>query len=382
MIRVGIPRGLLYYSYFPLWRVFFTEMGAEVVVSPETNKTILDAGLRSALDEACLPVKLFFGHVLALVGSVDYLLVPRLISVEPKAYICPKFMGLPDMLRARIPDLPPLIDVEVDFSHARRPRGAVRRRAAPCGNWERVLSSMGRLFDGDRRLIGQACRSAQAAQSLFQERLEKGWLLPEALYGRAPSSSPASGLPARTCTPPSSSLAESPAALRILQAERRPEAGVESLNIALLGHAYNIYDGYISMNLIERLKALGARVATADLVPQAVIDEQAGTLPKKLFWTLGKKMIGAALSFCDSGQFDGMIYLSSFGCGPESLVGELLARWAKRSGGIPFMLLTIDEHTGAAGLVTRLEAFTDMLKRRNQEPGARSQALRSAWPDG
>jgi predicted nucleotide-binding protein (sugar kinase/HSP70/actin superfamily) len=66
MIRVGIPRGLLYYSYFPLWRAFFTEMGAEIVLSPETNKAVLDAGLRSALDETCLPVKLFFGHVLAL----------------------------------------------------------------------------------------------------------------------------------------------------------------------------------------------------------------------------------------------------------------------------------------------------------------------------
>ena len=172
MIKVGIPRSLLYYSYFPLWRAFFTEMGAEVVVSPETNKAILDAGLRSALDETCLPVKLFFGHVLALTGSVDYLLVPRLISVEPKAYICPKFMGLPDMLRARIPNLPPLIDVAVDFS-----RGT--------GNWENVLSSMGRLLAGDRRLIRQACRSAQAAQSLFQEQLEKGWLLPEALNGAA-----------------------------------------------------------------------------------------------------------------------------------------------------------------------------------------------------
>jgi predicted nucleotide-binding protein (sugar kinase/HSP70/actin superfamily) len=302
-------------------------MGAEVVVSPETNKAILDAGLRSALDETCLPVKLFFGHVLALTGSVDYLLVPRLISVEPKAYICPKFMGLPDMLRARIPNLPPLIDVAVDFS-----RGT--------GNWENVLSSMGRLLAGDRRLIRQACRSAQAAQSLFQEQLEKGWLLPEALNGAAGE--------------------------RGTERPAPPSPGSGRLSIALLGHDYNIYDEYISMNLIKRLRSMGARVATADQVPQAVIDEQAGTLPKKLFWTLGKKMIGAAFAFCDSGQFDGIIYVSSFGCGPESLVGELLARWVKRRRGIPFMLLTIDEHSGAAGLVTRLEAFTDMLLRREK----------------
>ena len=310
MIRVGIPRGLLYYSYFPLWRAFFNELDARVVVSPKTNKAILDAGLRSALDEACLPVKLFFGHVLELAGSVDYLFVPRLISVEPRAYICPKFMGLPDMLRARIPNLPPLIDVAVDFSRGN-------------GSWERVLESVGRLFAGDRRLIRQACRVALTAQHLFQEQLERGRLLPDVLDEIA-------GAPGAETIPPAT--------------------GAGRLNIALLGHDYNIYDDYINMNLIQRLRSLGARVFTADMVPREVIDERAGTLPKKLFWTLGKKMVGAAFAFYDSKQFDGMIYLSSFGCGPESLVGELLARWARRRRDTPFMLLTIDEHSGAAGL--------------------------------
>ena len=330
MIKIGIPRGLLYYSYFPLWRAFFTELGAGIVVSPKTNKAILDAGLRSALDETCLPVKLFFGHVLELAGSVDYLFVPRLISVEPRAYICPKFMGLPDMLRARIPNLPPLIDVAVDFSRGN-------------GSWEKVLESVGRLFAGDRHLIRQACRDALTAQRLFQEQLELGRLLPDVLDE---ITGPPGLRPSHHCT------------------------GSGRLNIALLGHAYNIYDDYVNMNLIQRLRSLGARVLTADLVPREVIDEQAGTLPKKLFWTLGKKMIGAAFAFYDSRNFDGMIYLSSFGCGPESLVGELLARWARRRRDAPFMLLTIDEHTGAAGLVTRLEAFTDMLHAgRKQESG-------------
>jgi predicted nucleotide-binding protein (sugar kinase/HSP70/actin superfamily) len=316
----------LYYSYFPLWRAFFTELGVEVVVSPKTNRTIIDAGLRSALDETCLPVKLFFGHVLELAGSVDYLFVPRLISVEPGAYICPKFMGLPDMLRARIPDLPPLIDVAVDFSRGNR-------------NWDDILESVGRLLVRDRRLIRQACRSARTAQDLFQEQLERGRPLPDALAGTTVA--PGAGV-----IPPT------------------PVSG--RLNIALLGHAYNIYDDYISMNLTQRLRELGAQVSTADLVPQTIIDEQADALPKKMFWTLGKKMIGAAFAFRDSRQFDGMIYLSSFGCGPESLVGELLVRWAKRCSDTPFMLLTIDEHTGTAGLITRLEAFTDMLLRRKR----------------
>ncbi|MGD0154031.1 MAG: acyl-CoA dehydratase activase-related protein [Thermacetogeniaceae bacterium] len=328
MIRIGIPRALLYYMYIPLWRAFFTELGAEVVVSPGTNKAILDAGLQSALDEACLPVKLFFGHTTALAGMVDYLFVPRLISIEPKAYICPKFMGLPDMLRARIHSLPPLIDVSVDFSKGNR-------------DWYSVLSSAGRKITGDSNLIRKAYSSARTAQCLFQEQLEAEVAVPEAIERMTGETVPGRGG----------------------QAAAEPV----SLSIALLGHAYNIYDDYISMNLIQRLRSLGAQVITADCVSQQTIAEQAAKLPKKLFWSLGRKMVGAALAFYDSSRFDGMIYLSSFGCGPESLVGELIARWARRRSDLPFMMLTIDEHSGTAGMITRLEAFTDMLKRRKKD---------------
>ena len=93
---------MFYYYYYPLWREFFQNVGMEVMLSPETNKAILDNGIKATLSEACLPVKVFFGHVIALADQVDYLFVPRITRVEPKAYICPKFMGLPDMLRARL----------------------------------------------------------------------------------------------------------------------------------------------------------------------------------------------------------------------------------------------------------------------------------------
>ncbi|MBU2609087.1 MAG: hypothetical protein KKF26_07200, partial [Chloroflexi bacterium] len=38
MIRVGIPRALLYYQYYPAWKTFFEELGAEVVVSAPTSQ--------------------------------------------------------------------------------------------------------------------------------------------------------------------------------------------------------------------------------------------------------------------------------------------------------------------------------------------------------
>ena len=46
-IKVGIPRALLYYYYYPLWRTFFTELGAEVVLSQPSNKEFWKQGCKS-----------------------------------------------------------------------------------------------------------------------------------------------------------------------------------------------------------------------------------------------------------------------------------------------------------------------------------------------
>lgn len=117
-MRVGIGRGLLFYRYYPFWRTFFEELGMEVVVSPETTKSILELGLKRAVDEICLPVKIFHGHIEELIDKVDYIFLPRIVSVEPKRYkryTCPKFIGLPDMIKGAFDHLPKVLEVEIDL---------------------------------------------------------------------------------------------------------------------------------------------------------------------------------------------------------------------------------------------------------------------------
>ena len=62
-------------------------------------------------------------------------------------------------------------------------------------------------------------------------------------------------------------------------------------------------------------------------------------------------------------KIDGIITLNAFGCGPDSLMVERITRRAKQFNK-PLLTLTIDEQTGEAGFVTRLEAFVDMLYRK------------------
>ncbi len=105
-MRVGIPKGLLYYDYHPFFNTFFEELGAELITSEDTNKAILDMGVKHCVDEACLPVKVFHGHVAAIKDNCDMLVIPRIMQLRKREYVCPKFCGLPEMLICSIADMP------------------------------------------------------------------------------------------------------------------------------------------------------------------------------------------------------------------------------------------------------------------------------------
>ncbi|MDP7470460.1 MAG: acyl-CoA dehydratase activase-related protein, partial [Dehalococcoidia bacterium] len=51
MIRVGVPRGLLFYQYFPMWQTFMEALGAEVVVSPSTTRGLATSGASRVVAE-------------------------------------------------------------------------------------------------------------------------------------------------------------------------------------------------------------------------------------------------------------------------------------------------------------------------------------------
>lgn len=118
-MKVGIPRALSYFAYYPFFTTFLEKIGVEVIVSEETTKAIMDDGVADAITDACVPIKLFHGHVKNLKDRVDYVLVPRLVSVNDEATFCPKFLGLPDMLSCSIPDFYNMLELKVDIKNSR-----------------------------------------------------------------------------------------------------------------------------------------------------------------------------------------------------------------------------------------------------------------------
>lgn len=206
-IRIGIPRALQFYEFYPLWHTFFTELGAELVVSPPTNREILTAGAKVVADVTCLPVKIYAGHVIWLRDSanVDFVYAPAIWSIEPNAFQCAKFKGLPDILKATIPDCPPLLDIDID------PRGRGLTE-------EKAFYQMGRRLTWNPLAIRRAWTYAREVVQGYRALMVKQQITyPEALvhlYGSE------------------------------WAAEARPGTPTLPLTIGLAGHPYCLYDDY------------------------------------------------------------------------------------------------------------------------------------------
>jgi predicted nucleotide-binding protein (sugar kinase/HSP70/actin superfamily) len=113
--RVGIPKALMYYRYFPFWSTFFEELGWRVKVSDGLGKT----GKIIYFEDSCLPMKLLVTHGVSLKDQVDFLFVPRLVSLHRTFIMCPKFRGAPDILRLAGEGHLPIIDETIDLRTGR-----------------------------------------------------------------------------------------------------------------------------------------------------------------------------------------------------------------------------------------------------------------------
>ncbi|MEO0051530.1 MAG: 2-hydroxyacyl-CoA dehydratase, partial [candidate division WOR-3 bacterium] len=60
---------------------------------------------------------------------------------------------------------------------------------------------------------------------------------------------------------------------------------------------------------------------------------------------------------------DGVIHVHPFACMPSTVVQPALTA-ASRDYDIPFLSISVDEHTAEAGFLTRVEAFISLLERR------------------
>ena len=285
----------------------------------------MEEGSRYAIDEICIPLKLYYGHVLnVLRKDIDYLFVPRYISTTFSTYMCPKFLGLPDMIRGTIDNLPKILELEIDL----------RKKPMFYSAYE-----TGRILNKPIFKIRRAYENALKTYKKFRHLMENYYSFQQAV-----------------------SLCEKDISKLPL---KNPTDG--SANIAIIGHGYNVHEPFINMDLIKKLKSMKVNVLTLENLPVDIFKQTTIiTNTLKNYWGNEEEILSAINYLFEKKEIDGLIFICSFCCGPDSLIDEIITRDAKAIN-LPYICLVLDEHSGQAGVITRIEAFVDMIIRKKKK---------------
>lgn len=302
-MKIGIPRALLYHRYDVLWTKYFQELGFETVISPVTNKTILEDGDRYAIDENCLSSKLFFGHVSALIGKCDYIFVPRIANYGKDGVLCSRFEALYDIavntFRGKGTEF---ITCDIDVEQKKSELDAYASLAL---QFDKTMTEGARAYEAAK----------EAARTVQQKKIEAQ----EALLKK------------------------------------------DGIKILVVGHSYNLHDTYIGMPIVQALKKLDAIPLLADSVDMDVVRNRYTNICKSVPWMVNRELVGAIDMYHDI--VDGIILITAFPCGPDSMMNEMIIRRVKDK---PILNLLLDSQDGNAGIETRLESFVDIIRFRKE----------------
>jgi len=280
--RIGIPFGLNMYENLPFWYTLFTKLDFEVVLSPESSRSLYLKGQRTIpSDTVCYPAKLLHGHVEHLVDmGVDAIFYPCMPYNfdEQKGdnhYNCPVVAYYPELLGANMPRLQGVRYLD-KYVGLHRPK-----------DLEKVLGAyFAEEFGVPKKDTVKAIRAAYGAYEMFREDVRK----------------------------------EAQTYMRYAKEHDRRI-------LVVAGRPYHI-DPEINHGLDELISSFGLVLITDDSIDHLVEREKRKILNQ---WTYHARMYDAARYVCTQPNMQ-MIQLVSFGCGLDAVTSDELRDILEASG--------------------------------------------------
>ncbi len=293
---VGIPRGLFYYYYGDLWTGFLDALGVSYILSEETNREIIDLGMHYATDEMCLSMKIYLGHIASLKGKCDTILVPRIDNYGTKNQTCTNFLAAFDIVR-NLFSLEPLT-YNINYEKMQTEEEAFKK----------IGKELGFEEESSLRAYHNALTSINyQRQKCISKNIES------------------------------------------LRAEK--------VKVLVVGHPYNLHDVFIGKPILDFLKKNHVEIIASNLFHENITEELGEKMQQGLYFKYSKNLMGSIALCLD--KVDGIVFLTAFPCGIDSLVNEIAFRYLK----IPHIEIVIDELDSMVGIETRLESFIDVLER-------------------
>lgn len=140
------------------------------------------------------------------------------------------------------------------------------------------------------------------------------------------------------------------------------------LKVGMVGEIYLVMESFANHEIEETLARLGVEVIRNQYIsnwlkhcfsPPRDLLCQSDSYLKHSAGGHEKKNIGYIIKYRQMG-FDGILHLLPFGCMPEMVTQCIIPALSAKLG-LPVLSLVLDEQTGAASQMIRLEAFVEML---------------------
>ncbi len=304
---IGIQRSLYTIQTAVLWIHFFDRLGFRPVLTGPTNNQIAEMGIEAMTAETCFPVKVSHGHVKSLIGKTSYLFLPVLINMETKdknekGFYCPLVQANKYMVNAALDIAPETV-------------------IGPIIHLKHDLPSLAIEMAG--QISGQLGKSPAEIKEAISYGMKRHKAFLNEMYNTG---------------------------REVLDAHNPDEPLV-----IVTGRPYNLYDERLNLRLGQNFSKIGLKALPMDYID--VADIALSDFPN-MYWGYGGQILRTAKYIKANPNYFGL-HLTNFSCGADSFVEHF---YRHVMGDKPSLILELDEHSAVAGVMTRLEAYKNVIE--------------------
>ncbi|MEG2000891.1 MAG: acyl-CoA dehydratase activase-related protein, partial [Evtepia sp.] len=311
--KIGFPFGLNFFENLPFWFAFFTQLNFEVVLSPDSSRTLYLKGQHTIpSDTVCYPAKLMHGHIEALVESgVETIFYPCMSynfeeHLGDNHYNCPVVAYYPELLAANSPSLK-----KVRFLN---PHVGLHR---PHDFAKRAATFLNQAFQIPKSEVITAAQKAYEAYEAYKKDIRD-------------------------------------TAQDYIAYARREHKPI----LVLAGRPYHI-DPEINHGINDLITSFDFVLITEDSIAHLMNKEPRRVLNQ---WTYHSRLYNAARYVCTQADMQ-LVQLVSFGCGIDAITTDEL-RDILESGGKLYTQLKIDDINNLGAIKIRIRSLIAAIEAR------------------
>lgn len=348
-------------NIYVLVKTLFDTLGAEYVIPPKSSKKTLEIGTKCSPEMACIPLKINIGNfVEAIRMGADTVVITG--GCGP----C-RFGYYAEMHRQMLKEMGYNVDIitlEIDDTGIKG-----------------LVEKLKKLFPG--KSVVEIARAMLKGFGAMKE-MDK---LDEICYKIRPREIE-KGATDRIMKKFEEDILKVKGEKEIMRLIKDTRKAIEKLpvdknfkplRIGIVGEIYTLIEPLTNLNIEKTLGNMGVEVARSLTISkwisrhilQAGIKFKPHPFEKSAFPYIrtmigghAQETVGHTVIYSKEG-FDGVVQIYPLTCMPEVVAGSILPTVSKDYD-IPVLTLVVDEITGEAGYITRIDAFVDMLSRRKE----------------